>query len=597
MPQSRSWRRPSFGVALFLGLALSGLLSLAIPLLPNLGSAAAAERSLELQELRMVAQVMPDGTVRVQETLTARFQGSWNGLKRRIPLLVRRETGVLPLGLQILSVTDDQGGSSRTETQTIGDESELRIYVPGASDATRTASLSYRVRNALRFDADRDVFYWNVTGNGWEIPIDRVSAEVLLPEGVKGVKAEAYTGPAGSTGRDAQLQISESRIVQAESTRRFAPGEGLTLLVSFDKGLIAEPTPLQRQLQWWQGRLVLLLPLATGLILGGLWWRLGRDPALGSVPVAYEPPDQLSPAVLGSLVKQSVPAEALGATLVHLAVKGHLRIEPLPRPLLRLSLRRPYRFYLLNGREDWSDLEPHEVYLLDHLFDDPRAGSTVTSDALEDNFYVHVPGFERLVREAVLSHAYYRRWPGTVRAITFSVALVLVVALPIGALMLLPADLAVLQTAASPLLVPLCLGICLVLIGLFSWLMPSRTLRGVAALRQALGFRQFLRRVDAPRFNRQPLTEELFERFLPYAMVAGLTRQWTAAFSGIVQASPTWYTGNDGVDFDLDDLGSSLDDCCSSTSSAMQSSPSSSGSSGGGGCSGGGAGGGGGGGF
>lgn len=584
--------------SLLLGLAVCAALSLLQPWLGGPGSVAAAERSLELQEFRMVAQVVPDGSVRVRETLTARFQGSWNGLRRRIPLLVRRDDGVLPLGLQLLSVSDEQGQRARLEAETIGEERELRIYVPNASDAIRSATLSYRVRNALRFDADRDVFYWNVTGNGWEIPIDHVSAEVLLPEGVKGVTAEVYTGPLGATERDARVQITDGRTVTAESTRRLAPGEGLTLMVGFNKGLVPEPTPLERRLQWWQGRLVLLLPLTIGLSLGGMWWWLGRDPSLGSVPVAYEPPDQVSPAVLGSLVQQAVPSEAIGSTLVHLAVKGHLRIEPLPRPVLRLSLSRPYRFWLLNGREAWSELEPHEIHLLDHLFDDARAGATVNSDDLRDHFYVHVPAFERLVREAVLSRGYYRRWPGTMRALSACIGVVLLFGLPIAVLSQLPPDLAVLQTAAAPLLVAVCLGLSLVLIAVFSWLMPSRTLRGVAALRQALGFRMFLRRVDAPRFNRQPLTEELFERFLPYAMVSGLTRQWTAAFSGIVQDSPSWYASSDGGDFDLGDLGSSLEDCCSTTSSVMQTSPSSSGSGGGGGgFSGGGAGGGGGGGF
>jgi uncharacterized membrane protein len=99
--------------------------------------------------------------------------------------------------------------------------------------------------------------------------------------------------------------------------------------------------------------------------------------------------------------------------------------------------------------------------------------------------------------------------------------------------------------------------------------------------------------------ERVVLTPELFERFLPYAMVAGLTRQWTAAFQGILDTPPSWYVGN-GDSVDLKDFGTSLEDCFSTTTGVMQSSPSSSSSSSGssgGGSSGGGDGGGGGGGF
>ena len=98
--------------------------------------------------------------------------------------------------------------------------------------------------------------------------------------------------------------------------------------------------------------------------------------------------------------------------------------------------------------------------------------------------------------------------------------------------------------------------------------------------------------------ERVVLTPELFERFLPYAMVADLTRPWTAAFKGILMTSPNWYVGR-GDSFSVKDFGNSLNDCWKTTTSAMRSSPSSSSSSGssGGGSSGGGDGGGGGGGF
>ncbi len=421
---------------------------------------------------------------------------------------------------------------------------------------------------------------------------------MLLPEGVKGLHASVYTGPRGAKGQDARLRIG-TREVTAESTRRLEPGEGLTLAVGFDKGVVLPRSALERLQRWLQARLALLLPLATTLLLGRIWWRIGRDPALGAVPVVYEPPGNLPAAVLGSLVQESVGSVALGATLVDLAVKGHLRIQQLQEKVLFLPLKKHYAFTLLTGPERWQELAPHEAYLIEHLFPSRAVGDSVDTDALRDHFYVHVPGFETLVRQAVLAEGFYRRWPGTVRAITLAAGIGAVVAAVVVAQTLLPHDLARLQGAADPLLTLLSLLATLVLIGLFAWIMPSRTPRGVEVLRQTLGFQEFLRRVDAPRFERVVLTLELFERFLPYAMVAGLTKPWAAAFKGIVQTPPSWYVGSDDH-FDTDGFGDRLEDCCSTTGSAMQSSPSSSSSSSGssgGGSSGGGDGGGGGGGF
>lgn len=580
--------------ALLLGLGLTLLL-----LAPGgSGAAGAAERQLQLTDFQMVAQVEQDGSAEVRETLTARFKGSWNGLRRQIPLLANRPGGLEPLGLTILSVTGAGGTPYRTERYQRGNDVELRIFVPGAEDATRTVVLSYRVRNGVRFYDDRDEFNWNVTGNDWEIPIDRVTARVLLPEGVKGLHASVYTGPRGARGEDARLQV-EPQQVTAESIRRLEPGEGLTLAVGFAKGLVTPPSALERILRWLQARLALVLPLVTAVVLGRLWWRFGRDPALGSVPVAYEPPGGLPAAVLGCLVQEGVDSVALGATLVDLAVKGHLRIQQLQEKLLFLPLSKHYQFTLLTTGQQQGELAPQEAYLLEHLFPSAAVGTAVDTNDLRDHFYVHVPGFQRLVQQSVMAQGFYRRWPGQVRAITFFAGLGAVAAAVAVAQVLLPHDIARLQGAADPLVTGLCLLATLVLILLFAWIMPSRTPRGVEVLRQTLGFQEFLRRVDAPRFEKVILTPELFERFLPYAMVAGLTKPWAAAFQGIVQSPPSWYVGSDDR-FDIGGFGSSLDDCCSTTGSAMQSSPSSSSSSSGssgGGSSGGGDGGGGGGGF
>lgn len=588
----RRWR---WGLGGLLGLALSLLL-----LAPWGAGAAlnAAERQLTLTDFQMQAVVESTGAVQVSETLTARFDGSWNGLVRQIPLLARRPGGLEPLGLRVLAVTDPEGRPYRYESSHPGSDLKLKIWIPGAENTSRTAVITYRLKRGLRFYPDHDEFNWNVTGNAWEVPIARASARVQLPSGVSGLHAAVYTGPRGSREHDATLTIGADTVAST-TTRRLEPGEGFTLAVGFAKGLVPPPSAMARLIDWWQGRLALLLPLLSAAVLGPLWWRIGRDPALGAVPVAYEPPEGLPPAVLGSLVAEQVSGTALGATLVALAVKGQLGIEQDQRKLLFLNLGKRYVFTLLGEPDQRSALLPHEAYLIETLFPLGVAGDTVSTDQLRDHYYVHVPGFERLVKQAVLAERFFRRWPGTVRALTFFGGLGLAGAAAALALVLLPHDIVRLQGEAHPWLTFGSLALTVVLVGVFAWIMPSRTTRGTAVLRQTLGFQEFLRRVEAPRLERVVLTPELFERFLPYAMVAGLTRQWTAAFQGILETPPDWYVGGDDG-FDLTDFGTSLEDCFRSTTGAMQSSPSSSSSSSGssgGGSSGGGDGGGGGGGF
>ncbi len=594
VPAARRRRRWSWGLTGLLGLALGLVLLAPWGAGPGLN---AAERQLTLSDFQMQALVEPTGSVQVRETLTARFDGSWNGLVRQIPLLANRPGGLEPLGLRVVAVTDPEGWPYRYESSHPGSDLKLKIWIPGAENASRTAVITYRLKRGLRFYPDHDEFNWNVTGNAWEVPIEKASARVQLPPGVSRLHAAVYTGPRGAREHDASLTIGADTVTST-TTQRLEPGEGFTLAVGFAKGLVPPPSALAQLIDWWQGRLALLLPLLSAGVLGRLWWRIGRDPALGSVPVAYAPPEDLPPAVLGSLVTEQVSGTALSATLVGLAVKGQLRIEQEQQKMLFLNLGKRYVFTLLGEPTQRSALLPHEAYLIETLFPSSTPGAMVSTDQLRDHYYVHVPGFERLVKQAVLAEKFFRRWPGTVRALTLLGGLGLAGAAVLLAMALLPHDIVLLQGEAHPWLTVGCLVLTVVLVGVFAWIMPSRTSRGVEVLRQTLGFQEFLRRVEAPRLERVVLTPELFERFLPYAMVASLTRQWTAAFQGILETSPSWYVGSG--DFDLTDFGSSLEDCFSTTTGAMQSSPSSSSSSSGssgGGSSGGGDGGGGGGGF
>jgi uncharacterized membrane protein len=133
-----------------------------------------------------------------------------------------------------------------------------------------------------------------------------------------------------------------------------------------------------------------------------------------------------------------------------------------------------------------------------------------------------------------------------------------------------------------------------VILVIFAQIMPARTVAGARAREGALGFREFLSRVEEDRFKRMITSPELFEKYLPYAMAFGVEDNWANAFKDIYREPPQWYTGTGR--FDSVSFGHSISAMSSAAASSMASSPSSSGS-GGGGSSGGGSGGGGGSGF
>ena len=73
--------------------------------------------------------------------------------------------------------------------------------------------------------------------------------------------------------------------------------------------------------------------------------------------------------------------------------------------------------------------------------------------------------------------------------------------------------------------------------------MPARTVAGTRALEAALGFEEFLQRVESDRFKRMITGPEMFERYLPYAMALAVEKKWAAAFADIYRNRPDWYSG------------------------------------------------------
>ena len=139
--------------------------------------------------------------------------------------------------------------------------------------------------------------YWNVTGNGWDFPIDQASASVWLPEDVPRdeLTYEAYTGPRGSSATDFTAAVDRlTGAVNFSTTRSLGPEEGLTIVVGFPKGYVREPTPAEMSAIYVQADRVLWTVLSGLLVVLAYylldWFFVGRDPRSGVIYPLFEPP-------------------------------------------------------------------------------------------------------------------------------------------------------------------------------------------------------------------------------------------------------------------------------------------------------------------
>jgi hypothetical protein len=143
--------------------------------------------------------VEPDGSLLVTEAITVQAEGEQikRGIVREFPTIYPDGSGrTVRVGFELLGVErDGRPEPHHTEKRSNG----VAIYA-GSKDVflrpgRYSYTLTYRTTRQLGFFADHDELYWNVNGNGWRLPLDRVGCEVHLPEGATVTEAVVYEGP------------------------------------------------------------------------------------------------------------------------------------------------------------------------------------------------------------------------------------------------------------------------------------------------------------------------------------------------------------------------------------------------------------------
>jgi uncharacterized membrane protein len=501
-------------------------------------TALAQAKSWRISDFHDDIDIAKDGSAFVTEHITLTFVGEWHGIYRKIPIEYPGpgETGY-KLYLHVISVANEQGQDLKYDSSVSNGERDLKIFIPDAVDATRTVVIVYTVSDGMRFFADHDEFYWNVTGNDWPVPIDHASATVRFPENAAGsLRAQAFTGVYGSVERDATSNVNAAT-AEFETNSPLPMRGGLTIDVYIPKGILAEPGAFTRFLWFVGANPVVFLPPFTLVVMFTLWWSVGRDPDPGiSVAPMYEPPAGISPAEAGTLLEDSIQPRDITSTMVDLAVRGYIKIEETADKGLVFS-HKDYIFHLLKPQAQWTDqdLAPHERVMLENVF---GGGSDTRLTDLKNRFYTAVPVIREDIMSQLRTKGMYKLDPES--ASGYSIVAGIGILIPFAIFQYF-------HWADFFTSVPLLIG-CVVLSALIWWLfarvMTAKTPKGSRTRVAVLGFQEFMNRVDKDRLKVMPPTT--FEKFLPFAMALGVEHHWAQAFAGIVKDPPSWYVGPGG---------------------------------------------------
>jgi uncharacterized membrane protein len=524
-------------------------------------------------------KINPDSSINVTEKIAYNFTDQQkHGIFRFIPIKYKARGGNFNLRVSDVKITDENGVSQNFAISFEGDNIKFQI-----GDADRLVSgqknyvISYVIRRAVNYFSDYDELYWNFTGDDWEIPIESADVKIILPEKTaENLQYKCYEGVFGST--DECKASADGNILSYTATVPLNPGEGLTIVAGWPKGITKAPTVWQNILDVARDNWTLFAPILVFVLMFCWWSKYGRDPkGRGTIIARYSPPEDLAPAEIGTMIDGSADNNDVSATIIDLAVRGFLKIKRTEeKAFLGLGKNIEYTFIKLKDEGPKKDFEKK---VLEGIFSGGR--ETKLSD-LKNKFFKKLPDIQGKLYDNVVGKGYYVSNPSTTRSLW-------IVGGIIGGIFLL-----VVFSNMQGAWGALSGGLAGLIVAVFGWFMPAVTKNGAEIKEDIFGFKDFLSvtETDRLKFHNAPeKSPEMFEKFLPYAMVLGVEGEWAKQFEGIYNQQPDWYEDSSGRMFNAIILSSMINDFNSTAMGTMASQPSSA-AGGGSGFSGGGGGGG-----
>jgi len=533
--------------------------------------------------------VNKDSSLDITEKITADCGNlpDKHGIYRVLPTQVyKTSTEVIKTPIKLISVTDFNGRPVHYEESSSFTYHTISWKI-GDSDRTVTGEnnyiIKYKVKNAIRFfNEDFDELYWNLNGNFWEIETDSFTGKIVFPAEITqaNTKIDYYTGSFGAKSEDgATYSWSADNILEFNSTRTLKSGEGITASVIFPKNIFTPYKPGFFE-KYWQ-YFSFILPIISFIICFLLWAKFGNDPNIkGPIVPEFEVPGGLKPMEMGEVMTNGkLSTNHVSAGIINMAVNKMIKIEK--------AENKDYKLMLL--KKELRDISEAETLLIEELF----SGKDETMlSKLKNKFYSKLGTLEDSIKKKLEKE---KLIGGSNSCLRITFIMFAVFAFPAVFFFIVWWILALNLLLTSIIFI------------IFAILIPRRSVEAVQMMRKIEGFKLYMKTAEKYRqqFNEK---ENIFEKYLPYAMIFGITGLWIEKIKKIYGQDyfntyhPIWFIGPGFEHFDAGSFDNAISSLSSNMSSTLASAPSASGSGGwsgggGGGFSGGGGGGGGGGGW
>ena len=490
--------------------------------------------------------IQKNGDVQVSETWEFRFTGGpFTFATRGIALnKVEAITDMsVSEGGRAYQLTPSGSTAGTYQVYREGNYQVIKWYYTPAMNQTRTFTIRYTLRGALRIYDGGDQFWWQIIEADRGYTINTANITVRLPASfpLDQLKAAVTLGNGIATIRDGQTIVF--------TANNLRDGEGLEVRVQFPHGVVTAAPPswqaaadaeaaAQAERERYKplfnllalfGGLVLLVLGLLGVFL--LWYLRGRDVQVPQIAQMNTPPSDLPAGMVGTLIDEKAEMKDIIATIIDLARRGIIRMSEKEEPgFLGIGTKRDFVFELVG---DTTNLRPYEQTLIQRLF----GGSTTRAlSDLKQKFYTAIPTLQKQMYEEVSKLGFFAGNPNTTRAKYAGLGIVALIVFGCCGVLFYGFAVDYADLAFCPPAALVITAVGLIVIGPF---MPRRTKAGALEKAKWEAFKRYLASIE--KFTQLEQAQELFDKYLPYAIVFGLEKSWTQKFAAVGTPAPMWY--------------------------------------------------------
>ena len=401
-------------------------------------------KTYDNQEVVIHARILPDGSLKIHEERTVKFSGEFSRYSLQFPF--KGYSGMTDIAVaepagpyNQANAAADRPSGKFTVTAPSGGKGDYKIeWYFRAKDETRKFIIDYRVLNCVTVYQDVAELYWQFVGAKRDDTIGRISVFVTLPPGAARDQIKVW----GHGPLSGQVTLEPSGNINMVTTE-LPPDRFMEGRVVFPTGLVPQATKkvnqvalagIQKQEAEFERKTAeersiaqmkavasAAIPVAGIGLAAWLYWRYGRRYKPEFTGDYYrELPGDYSPAELSILYyPNKQEPSAMSATLMDLARRGYIRLEPVHREEKRLgglfgtAAYDDVLVHCLRGAD--ASLREHEVMLLGFLFNDVGGGqSSVAMSALRQygkeqakHMKQFVDDWFRSVRQATVPYTFF----------------------------------------------------------------------------------------------------------------------------------------------------------------------------------------------